>query len=123
FSSRRRHTRCYRDWSSDVCSSDLLTGVLAAQLEQEEAKLRSAESALQRFRVTAVTQYGDGIAPVTTNMRSPQDPVFAGLLDMKVRQGELLRDRAAIKRILAQPPESRLLVDALATIGSVERSS
>src|SRR3989337_3894327 len=23
FSSRRRHTRCYRDWSSDVCSSDL----------------------------------------------------------------------------------------------------
>src|SRR5207245_3204515 len=28
FSSRRRHTRCYRDWSSDVCSSDLR---LAAQ--------------------------------------------------------------------------------------------
>src|SRR5207245_6937176 len=25
FSSRRRHTRCYRDWSSDVCSSDLVT--------------------------------------------------------------------------------------------------
>src|SRR5690554_1223784 len=23
FSSRRRHTRCGRDWSSDVCSSDL----------------------------------------------------------------------------------------------------
>src|SRR4030042_5665050 len=31
FSSRRRHTRCSRDWSSDVCSSDLLVriGVLA----------------------------------------------------------------------------------------------
>src|SRR2546429_6125406 len=26
FSSRRRHTRCSRDWSSDVCSSDLLLG-------------------------------------------------------------------------------------------------
>src|SRR5215813_1556261 len=25
FSSRRRHTRCGRDWSSDVCSSDLTT--------------------------------------------------------------------------------------------------
>src|SRR2546429_3695020 len=25
FSSRRRHTRCSRDWSSDVCSSDLHT--------------------------------------------------------------------------------------------------
>src|SRR5690349_21868475 len=26
FSSRRRHTRSLRDWSSDVCSSDLLPG-------------------------------------------------------------------------------------------------
>src|SRR5437899_8941094 len=26
FSSRRRHTRCLSDWSSDVCSSDLITG-------------------------------------------------------------------------------------------------
>src|SRR5256884_6521906 len=25
FSSRRRHTRCSRDWSSDVCSSDLFS--------------------------------------------------------------------------------------------------
>src|SRR5207245_5025014 len=24
FSRGRRHTRCYRDWSSDVCSSDLV---------------------------------------------------------------------------------------------------
>src|ERR1035438_10765631 len=29
FSSRRRHTRCLRDWSSDVCSSDL-PGIYAA---------------------------------------------------------------------------------------------
>src|SRR6266699_3855159 len=31
FSSRRRHTRCGRDWSSDVCSSDLeaMAGVVA----------------------------------------------------------------------------------------------
>src|SRR5690606_40973906 len=28
FSSRRRHTRCSRDWSSDVCSSDLKTTLL-----------------------------------------------------------------------------------------------
>src|SRR5581483_12283131 len=26
FSSRRRHTRYWRDWSSDVCSSDLVEG-------------------------------------------------------------------------------------------------
>src|SRR3989449_11020542 len=30
FSSRRRHTRCSRDWSSDVCSSDLAAGLEAA---------------------------------------------------------------------------------------------
>src|SRR2546429_2910083 len=29
FSSRRRHTRCSRDWSSDVCSSDLGTDLPA----------------------------------------------------------------------------------------------
>src|SRR2546429_3928693 len=28
FSSRRRHTRCSRDWSSDVCSSDLLWDIV-----------------------------------------------------------------------------------------------
>src|SRR2546422_6013690 len=28
FSSRRRHTRCSRDWSSDVCSSDLELGFI-----------------------------------------------------------------------------------------------
>src|SRR2546422_1369875 len=28
FSSRRRHTRCSRDWSSDVCSSDLTTATV-----------------------------------------------------------------------------------------------
>src|SRR5205814_5744347 len=27
FSSRRRHTRCLSDWSSDVCSSDLDTAI------------------------------------------------------------------------------------------------
>src|SRR5438874_13216128 len=30
FSSRRRHTRSLRDWSSDVCSSDLIVGSGAA---------------------------------------------------------------------------------------------
>src|SRR5205814_5203627 len=41
FSSRRRHTRCLSDWSSDVCSSDLLdalgTQVYQAILERRPA--------------------------------------------------------------------------------------
>src|SRR5699024_11279908 len=32
FSSRRRHTRSKRDWSSDVCSSDLTTAGQIAHL-------------------------------------------------------------------------------------------
>src|SRR5690554_4190901 len=35
FSSRRRHTRCGRDWSSDVCSSDLQPGASGAVGTQE----------------------------------------------------------------------------------------
>src|SRR3712207_6211778 len=31
FSSRRRHTRYWRDWSSDVCSSDLLEEIKASE--------------------------------------------------------------------------------------------
>src|SRR5690606_40904650 len=37
FSSRRRHTRFSRDWSSDVCSSDLL-GVYQLGEEEEAAR-------------------------------------------------------------------------------------
>src|SRR3989337_3502573 len=41
-SSRRRHTRCYRDWSSDVCSSDL-----ARAFQNDWAAAIAAESAIQ----------------------------------------------------------------------------
>src|SRR2546422_1665751 len=41
FSSRRRHTRCSRDWSSDVCSSDLETLVRELSKELEVLELRS----------------------------------------------------------------------------------
>src|SRR2546429_592920 len=43
FSSRRRHTRCSRDWSSDVCSSDLerkTEEYVAQGMTQEEAHRR-----------------------------------------------------------------------------------
>src|SRR2546429_5365375 len=48
FSSRRRHTRCSRDWSSDVCSSDLLQAgaTLAAGLAIPPMLRASAEHSL-----------------------------------------------------------------------------
>src|SRR5262245_65245109 len=42
FSSRRRHTRCLSDWSSDVCSSDLL------RIHELKLPLNHAEPALRQ---------------------------------------------------------------------------
>src|SRR4029450_9016703 len=36
FSSRRRHTRLVSDWTSDVCSSDLLKGLSQQIVDQAE---------------------------------------------------------------------------------------
>src|SRR3712207_8396140 len=44
FSSRRRHTRYWRDWSSDVCSSDLPPASRGFLLNPEEKHLGSAQS-------------------------------------------------------------------------------
>src|SRR5207248_4887881 len=40
FSSRRRHTRSYGDWSSDVCSSDL--EALVAQCGKEQRQFEGS---------------------------------------------------------------------------------
>src|SRR5205809_1640302 len=44
FSSRRRHTRCSRDWSSDVCSSDLLPAEELAKLEAANTDRPAAQA-------------------------------------------------------------------------------
>src|SRR5690606_40736891 len=56
FSSRRRHTRFSRDWSSDVCSSDLiqrlpLPGVLAAEMPVHPGNGRRMEARSEERRV------------------------------------------------------------------------
>src|SRR5574338_121359 len=60
FSSRRRHTRCHGDWSSDVCSSDLGSQPYGEILEREAtpqdiespsaACKMSAEAILQAYQ-------------------------------------------------------------------------
>src|SRR2546429_1507713 len=39
FSSRRRHTRCSRDWSSDVCSSDLFLFLVERSIRDDRLAL------------------------------------------------------------------------------------
>src|SRR5438128_10427854 len=64
FSSRRRHTRCYRDWSSDVCSSDLF--------------LRSGGGVPHMHRALLVAR-GDALAirAKGDDMATPEGPLIA----------------------------------------------
>src|SRR5882724_12794993 len=51
FSSRRRHTRCLSDWSSDVCSSDLpalMRASKAAPILQLRSRQRAARGGRHR---------------------------------------------------------------------------
>src|SRR5699024_11356952 len=47
FSSRRRHTRSKRDWSSDVCSSDLAFSVCPVRPDTQ--KKRSTQEGVKRL--------------------------------------------------------------------------
>src|SRR3989449_8575841 len=57
FSSRRRHTRCSRDWSSDVCSSDLVATTMRERLDHVLASAAAGAGAALRApcAVTGVT--------------------------------------------------------------------
>src|SRR2546426_7562711 len=62
FSSRRRHTRLQGDWSSDVCSSDLVGVVPVAHLLPQRLERALADVPLQGAEAEplAVEVPGDG---------------------------------------------------------------
>src|SRR5690242_21613815 len=59
FSSRRRHTRLTCDWSSDVCSSDLLTAVGAEPRGVLPGVLLGQEEVPQPLRAGLGLELGD----------------------------------------------------------------
>src|SRR3712207_8263770 len=64
FSSRRRHTRYWRDWSSDVCSSDLLytaSGAVLALLMLVAAFQGEAVEALWLMFLSLLIDSTDGL--------------------------------------------------------------
>src|SRR5207249_8280035 len=73
FSSRRRHTRSKRDWSSDVCSSDLLErlaepgGICVSGRVQEDAAgkldLAFEDIGEQALKISPVQSGRTGCAP------------------------------------------------------------
>src|SRR5260370_34885532 len=74
FSSRRRHTRFKCDWSSDVCSSDLLDAeyTLPVEFEVSEFQLARWISSDDRKKLEAfILANGSGVADDVDG-----DPVF-----------------------------------------------
>src|SRR5690606_3344871 len=61
FSSRRRHTRFSRDWSSDVCSSDLLDAVRLFQSVARRAQLSFTVGDTNRDEVLEICRLVHGL--------------------------------------------------------------
>src|SRR3989449_9335765 len=65
FSSRRRHTRCSRDWSSDVCSSDLRPGA-GEQVNIARARASQARSRYEQTVLVALREVEDALVGLRT---------------------------------------------------------
>src|SRR2546429_2259260 len=63
FSSRRRHTRCSRDWSSDVCSSDL-PARRAGGGHRRHRESRGDQPAARRAHLPAPARNGEPVMPL-----------------------------------------------------------
>src|SRR2546429_379814 len=82
-SSRRRHTRCSRDWSSDVCSSDLYTRLLGNVGQRFVFDLRRDLFAhMQRLslRFHDTQKTGDLTTRLTSDIQSIQDFIANGVI-------------------------------------------
>src|SRR5438128_8681187 len=90
FSSRRRHTRCYRDWSSDVCSSDL---DLLQELHVALGLAHLVDQQLQRRRPVEGVQHPPQLPDEGQLFLAQQELLLAGPrgLDVDGREDPLLR--------------------------------
>src|SRR5207249_9740161 len=85
FSSRRRHTRSKRDWSSDVCSSDL---------EASRRRSRTTERPADELEEAALQLRRDRLGDLTGRAGSLLDGAAGPLLEVRLRalKAELHRD-------------------------------
>src|SRR5256884_698238 len=77
FSSRRRHTRCSRDWSSDVCSSDLFeeSSGLLHELAGVEVSVKQVERAAEALGAEIAVDERQDVA----RMREVAPTLYLGL--------------------------------------------
>src|SRR2546422_7835671 len=114
FSSRRRHTRCSRDWSSDVCSSDLVPGSRAlGHALHLSWTTASALPVLVANGVTGVRDMGGRLSEID----EWRTKIAAGLLvgPRIVRAGPMLNGQKfnSYQMVPGNPDETRGVVRAL----------
>src|SRR3989442_8639878 len=90
FSSRRRHTRCGRDWSSDVCSSDLIIRLRRQNYEpllpEADAQFRELDSRM-RLRLEQRKHLGERLQAMLTAPRPD---------DLATAEERMIRERIAL---------------------------
>src|SRR5690606_40392362 len=135
FSSRRRHTRFSRDWSSDVCSSDLASERIVARPTPRQSRIRirpasqgewnRADDRERSSRIPERTR----IAGLALPRRSPStalEPQVLGDGGLHLVEEELSRHAAEeaerrlqaqedgvhdLSRIAAEPKQARVATD------------
>src|SRR2546427_12792536 len=94
FSSRRRHTRFDCDWSSDVCSSDLIIAPISGLIERTkfyEGRLISAQTDLLTVIHQVDPMYIVGSAPENYLLQRRRD-----LASEKVDRPDLYKLRGSL---------------------------
>src|SRR5215217_9422028 len=87
FSSRRRHTRYWRDWSSDVCSSDLEAGVALLERAGRNVRLTEAGQVLVRHAASLL----DGVEAAEAELADLAAGQVAGVVRVAAFQSAFLR--------------------------------
>src|ERR1035441_11105822 len=112
FSSRRRHTRCLSDWSSDVCSSDLLQASVVLWLVPG-----GAQTVIERQARSDLPGILDILfdVPVTVQAINMMLRLVEGLVNAQQRIGEPV---AGIERI--SPRGTALVAEVVAAVEGAE---
>src|SRR5204862_4220953 len=89
FSSRRRHTRSLRDWSSDVCSSDLGELLVGSADIQSLADLGNSFELVRSMRVVPVTR--DAVLQLAVITLVPIAPLLLTMVSLEELLKRLLQ--------------------------------
>src|SRR5690606_39501470 len=99
FSSRRRHTRFSRDWSSDVCSSDLAPAGVA-HLRTAGRVLRRLEAEIgERIGAPGLTELHTGLSEFVRALHRSEERRVGKSVDLGGRRDITTKSRACVAKV------------------------